>query len=180
MRTWLDDAPRWVQVLVIGTAFGAAMGLWHYLSGESVASAVGQGAVGGVVFGAVMATWRRRVRTQERAAIGPLPDGLEPTVRRAAFRGPVPTDPAVRASAARLAAVQLAESRRHRLRDVAVFGVLILCAASLALSSAWWSLALAWTTALLVGRLWEPRRLQRRLALLDDAGVSARPAHDPH
>ncbi|TCO41014.1 hypothetical protein EV646_116105 [Kribbella antiqua] len=128
------------------------------------------GLVVGAFFGAGMTYSLNRQRRSERRALGNVRQQDWKAARRAAARGAVPADPAVRAAAARLAVDQLSSLRRRRKLIVIVFGVnLVIAVVNLFVNPSLWCavLAICWTLGV-AGQWYLQRRLRHRVNLLTD------------
>lgn len=176
MRRFLIQAPWWVISVVTGVPFGVAMVVgFHVLlpsAGPTARSLplianVILGVIAGAVFGAVMGPLAARRNRQARSVLGPLPAEDFAVVLRAAARGPVPADPRLRRAAGRLAQLRLDELNRNWARTSAVFllGLLLEVYAAVVMSAWFWLGALVAASAI-VGQLWFPRRLRRRIEQL--------------
>jgi hypothetical protein len=101
------------------------------------------------------------------AAGGPLTDVDRAAAERAARRGPVPEDDALRLAALRIAEDRVAQLDTARVRARLSGAALLLLSVVLAvLSSPWWWTAAVFWAALLVVSLVAPGRLHRRVDLL--------------
>jgi Flp pilus assembly protein TadB len=128
------------------------------------------GLVGGIFFGAVMAFSIDKRRRAMGAAVGDLPTGGAKAARRAADRGPIPTDPEIRAAAVRIATQQLDLLRPVLRRRFIVAMVLLLTFSVVgAVIESPWYLLYALVPALLLTSQWYlPRRIRRRIRLLSE------------
>jgi Flp pilus assembly protein TadB len=171
MRAYLSKAPRWIMAVIIGLPFGIMMGIYTKIDGPmSSAGAVLEGLVAGVFFGVAMAFSIDKRRRAMRAAVGDLPTGEAKAARRAADRGPIPTDPEIRAAAVRIATQQLDLLRPVLRRRFIVAMVLLLTFSVVgAVIESPWYLLYALVPALLLTSLWYlPRRIRRRIRLLSE------------
>ncbi|RBY76547.1 hypothetical protein DQ239_13440 [Blastococcus sp. TF02-09] len=174
MRERLLHAPAWVLGLLNGSLFGSFWAVWtHYGDGESWTASLVQGGLLGIFFGAVMGAVQHRQQRGVREVAERSPEGLSKRVRRAAFRGPVPPDPQVRAAAHGLAVAQWEQYDRQRRWASPLFGLGALGSALVALTdNAWWWLGVpAWALAA-VGHPWMRTRLRRRAELLRPDGIA--------
>lgn len=160
------NAPRWVLCVLYGVAYAVLMTVVSYTARGHLLSAaivsVVAGAVYGVGAGFVVGGQQRRMR----AAVGPLPPGSERAVSRAAARGQVPVDAAVRGAAGRLAAYRLSRYQQRRTITPVAFAVLIGLSLLGATTSPWGWAAAGVFAALLVAWLLSGRHLRHRVALL--------------
>jgi hypothetical protein len=168
MRTDLADAPRWVLGTVTGIPFGAATGVYTTIDEPtSWTEAIVAGLIAGVIFGATMAYSLDQRRREVRAAAGDLPANKFRS--RAAARGPVPTDPEIRAAARRIATQQLDRFFRGRKLSIAAMALAVVFGVGMALTGSPWRLLYALGAgALLINQRHWPQRIRRRIALLSD------------
>lgn len=161
----------WVLALFNGAIFGVLSVLQHLVIGDaSLLGAVVGGVFGGVVFGLLMGVITARLNRRMVGEVGDVAVGDQRAVSRAAVRGPVPQDPAVRQAALRMAVFQAARGRRMRWFAVAVFGGLIALSVYLAAAQTpMWLLGAVFFAALLVWVLVQPLWFDRRADLLQHA-----------
>ncbi len=101
------------------------------------------------------------------AAAGPLTEDDRVLVERAARRGPVPEDRALREAALLVTEDRLMVLRRTRARALTFASVLFLVTAFFAITqSPWWWIAVVACAALLVLVVVSPARLQQRADML--------------
>lgn len=101
------------------------------------------------------------------AASGPLTEDDRVLVERAARRGPVPEDGALREAALRVTEDRLIVLRQTRARALTFASVLVLVTGLFAITqSPWWWIAVVASGALLVLVVVSPARLRRRAAML--------------
>jgi len=168
VRDKLQTAPWWVWSLILGAFFGSWMTVFNHLQqGGSWTAAIVGGLFGGVFFGAVMGPFVVRQRRRVSAVAGDLSARDLRAAARVVNRGRAPLDPEIRRAAARLATQQLKQLSRFRRPAVALFGLLALSSAAVALtSSPWFWLAAALHTGFAALYLLWPRHLQRRIEIL--------------
>jgi hypothetical protein len=124
---------------------------------------VGVAAVCGPVLGYLTAHQIQK----SMAASGPMRENDRVLVERAARRGPVPEDGALREAALRVTEDRLIVLRQKRSGALGFASVLILVTGFFAIArSPWWWIAVAGCTALLVLVVVGPARLQRRADML--------------
>ena len=177
MRERMLNAPAWVLAVVNGTLFGVFWAGWtHYGEGDSWTASLVQGSLLGLFFGAVMGPVLHRQQRGVREAAARSPEGLSKRVRRAAWRGPAPQEPEVRAAARDVVLAQLAQYDKQRVRGPIFCAVLAVLSLYLAVvQSPWhWLGVLAWSAAA-AGHLWVRSWLRRRADLLRPDG-SVQPA----
>jgi hypothetical protein len=171
-------APWWVLALVMGVPFGVAMGIFAYVRDGNLPLALYMGAATGVFFGLLMGAVLARQNRRTRAAMAVAP-GQEQAVLRATNKGPVPSDPAVREAALRLLDGQRAQLARWRVPALVLFGLFAVLDAVAALMGAWWLwLGVALFVGLAALQLVAARRVERRIAVLQRAGVPDRSTGD--
>jgi hypothetical protein len=176
MRHRLAHAPRWVVSTVMGLLFGAFMAVYTVAqrgeSAWSVPSLVG-GAIAGVFAGAFLGWFMGRFiveqRDSARAAIGTeVDDELFRRAVRAADKGPVPSDPDVRDAAAAVLAYRLMVTERQQRWSRWLFAALgVYAVVSAVTGSPWWWAGAAVFAGFLVVMIVQPRRMRRRLTLLE-------------
>jgi hypothetical protein len=171
MRDRLLNAPWWVLSLVSGASFGLLWTVWRRLvEGDSWSAALVQGTLLGIFFGAVMGPVTHRQNRGLREAAAHSPEGLSRRVRRAAFRGPVPADPAVRDAARRVVVAQLRPLDGQRWWGPLFFVFVAALGVALGLSdSPWWFVPVPFWIAAAWGHVLLRRHLHRRAALLNTA-----------
>jgi hypothetical protein len=162
-----ERAPWWALGLVNGLLFGLATGVYTGLKAGDGLFGVVAGVLGGLAFGAVLGPIQARARRRARPVVDSIPAGRARDVRRAAIRGPVPTEPDVRAAALRVATYRLGESGRFRVPVTVTLGFFLVVEAVVAvLYSPWFWAAAALFAAVLTFHLVQPGRLRRRIELL--------------
>ena len=175
MRERLLHAPVWALIVVFGVGFGVFWAVWsHFLQGQSWTRALVTAAIAGVLFGGMMGPVQHRQWRGAREVAARSPGGLSREVRRASWRGPVPSDPAVRQAAYDLLRAQLEPMERQRRWASPFFALMAALALYLALTdSAWWWWAVPAWTAMAVAHPFTRRMLRRRAARL--RGTDSRP-----
>ena len=173
-RESLTRGPRWVTAALAGTIFGVGMfGFQQARDGSDVVVSALTSVVAAVFFGVLMGRRMHRLKERQQAAMGDTPVARRREVNRAAMRGPVPSDPAMRRAALAVVAYQLELYRRQRW---AIFMWLFCLALSLWLfisDGGWQILSVLLFAGFLTLQLWMPRHLRkRRLLLADDAAVT--------
>jgi hypothetical protein len=124
----------------------------------------------GVAFGGGMAFSLDKQRREVRAAVGGLPANKLRAARRAAHRGPVPTDPEIRAAARRIATQEL--DRHLRVRKVVIVwpALVVVSSVGAAVTGSPWQLLYALGAGvLLIGQWYWPQRIRLRIELLSEA-----------
>jgi hypothetical protein len=111
---------------------------------------------------------KHRWRLQDRA-MGDSPVDVRRAAVKAAWKGPVPADPEVRAAALRLAQEHLAKTGKARLLVFVGVGLVLISAVGSAVTgSPWRLLFIALYVPLLVTVVRAPNRLRRRIAELSE------------
>jgi Flp pilus assembly protein TadB len=163
---YLSDPPRWLIAVVAGGMFGIAMGLSAKFDGDGWFGA-GLMATSGIPFGLTTAWWTSRWRRERDQVEADIPAEKLQATRLAAARGPVPTDPEIRAAAARIAAHELTEVTRHRRLRILLGGVMLIGTVGAAAAGSLWALLYAFVAAAVLYTNWyRPRQLRRRIAQL--------------
>ncbi|MFI6833732.1 hypothetical protein ACIBG5_41930 [Kribbella sp. NPDC050241] len=170
MRNNLSAAPKWVVALIMGTGFGAGMGIFIKNDGSSWAETLVSGLILSVAFGIPMAFLFDKEQRQMRAVAGDIPTETWKSAYRAAASGPIPEDPEVRAAALRIATHQLRQDGQMP-RPVRIGTALLVLTASVIQSvadSPWYLLFAVAPVFILVSHLYLPRRSLRRIELLSE------------
>lgn len=137
------------------------------VSGYRPGAAVAGGVVGALLFGLAMGPFLAWLYRRARPAADAVPDGRHREVRRAAARGPVPADPAVREAALRIVEYQLVESSRYRGPAAVLLGLFtVLEAVAALIYTPWLWVGAVLFLAILVLQARQPERLRRRIAEL--------------
>ncbi|WP_028921396.1 hypothetical protein [Pseudonocardia acaciae] len=175
MRWYLMNAPAWVLSVITGLAFGLLMtiafallssAIWN-TPATSLTFDIVAGAIGGLIFGAVMGPFAAMRYRHVRSVLGPLSAEDLAVVLRAVARGPVPADPELRQAAGRLARLKLDDLRRNRVWTTLIFVLFLLLEVREAVvTSPWFWLAAVLFAYFILLQLWLPRRLRRRIERL--------------
>lgn len=176
MRLRLAMSPWWVQGLVYGSFFGAAMTVFAiFRTGAWLPSLVG-GLVGGVLFGLVMGRYMTKLHVVLLKGLEDFSTADQRAILRASWRRPVPSDPQQREAATGLLRRQRDSMLATRRWSVVVFGAAIVLYVVLAFTQTWlWWFGGALFLVFLVVTLTSVSRMDKRLALLtDDAGSRPR------
>jgi Flp pilus assembly protein TadB len=172
LQARLATAPWWVSSSVLGACFAALTTAYAYLAhqedtfGEALARGLIQGAGIGLALGFVLS---RQRDTWRRAAGDDLdPDQLRRALK-AADRGPLPTEPRMRAAAAAVLRHRLRTVGRHRTLSMCLLAVLVAAAVTAAVvgRTPWGWVASAVLAVVLAAGFVRRRRMRRRLALLE-------------
>jgi uncharacterized membrane protein YfcA len=164
------NAPRWVLSLWTGLPFGAFMTIFGVLRGDRWLAALIGGAIGGLIFGAIMGPFAHRMYRRQRQVVGTASPEVERAAGKATWRGPVPEAPEVRAVALKLIDHQLGELRRRRTLTLVSFASFSALYVVIALAwSPWWWLAAAFFAVMLAMTVGLPGHLRRRADLLRKA-----------
>ncbi|MEV6282731.1 DUF6404 family protein [Kribbella sp. NPDC051770] len=172
MRTSLRDAPAWQVAIVSGILFGVLFGLGLRILGrETWTAALVAAAFTGPAFGSCMAAIHRRERRLfKEADFTNLTKEQLRAAQKAAWRGPVPSDPMIRTAATQLARVQLLRVGSRWLQVMAAL-LLVVDLLSTVLSiidgDSWRQTLGSACGAVLFGSfLVYPRTLRRRISVL--------------
>jgi hypothetical protein len=157
----------WRHALVNGVTFAVLMTVFYRFESGSWTTGLFTGLLSAVIFGAVSGPIQARQQRQALEAAGDLGSDAQRRVSRAAGRGQVPSDPEVRAGAARLAAYRREEVERHRWWTTAVFLAFAGLGAWIAVTDQpWMWLGVAFFVLAAGAQQWMPRHYRRREALL--------------
>jgi hypothetical protein len=171
VNRWALQASWWQLALAMGLPPAVVMILVMRLDGAATwGEALIGGLLGGLVAGPVLGTLVGRQAARQREAGGDLPEAERGTTGWVALWGPVPEDPVERQEALRLARHALAERRRPRIVWWVAPVIILAFLLNLAIEmSPWWWSAVAVALGLLAfGRFVLPRRLQRRIEVLNE------------
>jgi hypothetical protein len=172
VQSYFSDPPRWLLAVWIGLIGGAGVGFSFKTDGMGrTASGITAG-IAAIAF--ALATWRLEPswRRKREELEGGLPADKVKLARRASMRGPIPTDPEVRAAALRFASNSLARSRwQLGPRFTTALGAMmaiasVAAAVSGSLRALPYSLS---ASAILYSGWYLPRQLRRRIELLSAA-----------
>jgi hypothetical protein len=170
MRTFPFELPAWRLATMVGLPAGLLMTVGdRYVSQGSWTEALVSGAVVAVLLGGILLLGANRQRGLIRAAAGDLDQPALAAASRAAVRGPVPTDPQVRAAALDIATKQLRVVERPVVRillTVAFSLGAIATIGAVAGGFGWLALLPAATTLSLGSQLHAVRRLRARIRQL--------------
>ena len=176
MRLRLAMSPWWVQGLVYGSFFGAAMTVFAiFRTGAWLPSLLG-GLVGGALFGLVMGRSMAKLNLVLLRGLEGFSRADQRAIVRGSWRGPIPSDPRQREAAAVLLRGRRDNLLATRRWSIIVFGAAIVLYVVLAVTQTWlWWFGAALFLVFLVLTLTSVSRMDRRLALLaDDAGARPR------
>jgi membrane associated rhomboid family serine protease len=174
MRISPQSLPNWAVGTLSGILYGVLFALvTHYLMDLRWTGALVAGGIGAPFFGVAMGFLSRQMKRMMAPTVGgdELTRKQRQIAFRAAQRGPIPEDPAVRAAAAEYARRHLDQAERRWTRFVIAFGaffLLVSCVVGLFDDDRpWWRALLPLCGAALFSYLlFQPRRLRRRIAAL--------------
>ena len=163
----------WSQAIIAGASFGICVGLFiGYGHDGGLVTGLITGCVSAAIFGLVIQAVIGRSVARQQLRIDSLTVELSPDGRAlattASFGGAVPEDAGVRAAAARIVRYRLNQTTRQAGKNAVVLVLLALGLVWMAtVLSPWWWLGVAWVPVLLLAQWLQPRRLRRRLTLLE-------------
>ncbi|GAA3591178.1 hypothetical protein GCM10022235_73070 [Kribbella ginsengisoli] len=166
---------RWLTGILSGLLYGVLFGVGtHYLMHLRWSAALIAGAASGPPFGVLIALVKRRGDRALSSLPGDLTRKERQAAVRAALRGPVPTDPAIRAAALDYGRRQLDRYRTRWMRVLLILMpiLFVLLAVSTLLDDdrPWWRAIPQLLGAAAFGVMaFERRRLRRRVAELSAA-----------
>ncbi|NMN96393.1 hypothetical protein [Antrihabitans stalactiti] len=177
MNVYLRNAPTWVLSVYFGLIFAICLAIeWPILQHgrATLPDALLPAVVGGILFGAIIGPKMARQRREVNALVGPLSDDAYRSAKRAAIRGPVPSDPETRSAAERLAENGLTRLNTIGARVYVALAIIeLMVAASFAYhaltSSAWyWAQAILFVflAVIMLYPLWLRGHLTHRIELL--------------
>lgn len=160
-------SPWWVQGLVYGLFFGAAMTAFSVFRTGTWLPALGGGLVGGLLFGLFMGRYMSKLNRILLSGLEEFSPADQRTILRGSWRGPIPADPRQRD-----AVRGLLQRRRSNMIATRRWSVIIFCAAIvlyvvLAITQKWlWWFGAALFLVFLALTLTTVPRMDKRLALL--------------
>ncbi|GAA3214883.1 hypothetical protein [Actinocorallia longicatena] len=168
---WRDrwaSAPLWSVFLVCALPYGAVMGLYSALSdGESLLPVLSIGVVSGLVFGLALTYWVARAR--RRTGLAELEPGSRRSLTRALRTGRLPDDVSLYPALERMIACQRRQLHRSRFTHPAIYGVLALISAAVAIDEPAYWLIVALFLAFLAYGPFAIRRATNRLDAVERA-----------
>ena len=167
MRLRLATSPWWVQGLIYGFFFGAAMTAFAVFRTGAWWPALGGGLVGGGFFGLVMGRYMAKLNLVLLTGLEAFSPADQRAIVRGSWRGPVPTDPQQREAARALLQRRRDAMVATRRWSVIIFAAAIVLYVVLAVTQTWlWWIGAALFLVLLVLTLTTVPRMDRRLRLL--------------
>ena len=168
VNAWMTRAPRWQLSVLMGLLVAPCFVLVFRLGRDTTwTTAVLTGLLTAAICAPVLGFMVARQIRDSVVAGGPLTDVDRAVAERAARRGPVPEDDALRLAALRIAEDRAAQLGTARVRACLFGAALLLVSVVLAvLTSPWWWTAAVFWAALLAVSLVAPGRLRRRIELL--------------
>ncbi|MFI5736373.1 hypothetical protein ACIA49_40030 [Kribbella sp. NPDC051587] len=168
MQKFLLRAPSWVIALLFGALFALMSVVVGVIDDASWRFVAIMAVVGGVIMGPLLALVTRNQRREQLRALEEVPEQEWKLVRRAAWKGPVPSDPGIRAAALELATRFYGRAYRFRKPFYIVFGLnLVVQIVSLATGGSRWAIVTMICFAIVIVLQWyNLRRLKRRIELL--------------
>lgn len=174
MRLRLAMSPWWVQALVYGLFFGAAMAAFSVFRTGAWLPALGGGLVGGVFFGLFMGRYMSKLNRVLLRGLEDFSPADQRMILRGSWHGPIPTDPQQREAARGLLQRRRDNMIATRRWSVIVFAAAIVLYVILAVTQTWlWWFGAALFLVVLVLTLTTVPRMDRRLALLAGRGRTA-------
>ncbi|MFF1823404.1 hypothetical protein ACFVWG_39245 [Kribbella sp. NPDC058245] len=168
MQKFLLRAPSWVIALLFGGLFALMCVVVGAFDDESWRFMTIMAVAGGVILGPLIALATRKQRREQLQAFEQVPEEEWKQVRRAAWKGPVPSDPRIRAAALELTTKFYTRAHRLRWLFFIVFGLnLVLQIVSLAFGGSRWTIVTIVCFAIVIVLQWyNLRRAKARIELL--------------
>lgn len=175
MRAGLAVAPRWVQSVALGVFFGFWFAVSYRAWGEDWGSVIFAGLVGAVIFGAIVHRIEFTRDRGLRARLVPLDPAQRRHAVRAAHRGPLPGDPAVRNAALYVACFDLARHEENaRITGIILAaGTVAAAVAAIVTPSVWWAIVAVPLAGSLIAHIWRGQSLPGRIDRLRASGATA-------
>ena len=170
MRERLATMPRWALFLSSTLIFLLPMLITTVFDNSHLVVRLVFFAGFSLVFGAITTFALTRRFRSERLVVGDVPPAVENAAHKAVMRGPVPTDPEVRAATLRLAEHQLSMMLKWRPVVVIAFAVVTVGTVIQAFDSPWRLVLVACYVTLLFGQWHWPKKLRRRIEQLAEPG----------
>jgi hypothetical protein len=169
MRDRLNSTPTWALFLILWLAWTAVLFAVGIIPTRDYLWSLGLGAAVGLLVGAAMTfALKARLRWENRA-LGDTPKDARSQALRAAVKGPIPTDPELRAAALAVAEEQLRQLRRSRRLMIVALVMSGIAAVGLAFtSSPWHLLLLVFYLPTLHTFFFAPNRLRKRISQLSE------------
>jgi hypothetical protein len=169
MRDRLNSTPTWALVLVFWLAWAAVIFAITVVETRDLFWSLVFAVLVGLLVGAGTAFPIKTRLGWENGALGDTPKDARRLALRAAWKGPLPTDPELRAATLAVAREQLRQTRRGRpLLIIALSGAVISAIGLAFTSSPWHLLQLVFFFPLLYTFFFAPNRLRKRIALLSE------------
>lgn len=168
MRDRLNLMPTWALLLILWAIWAATGFVMGALSGLDPRWNAGlAGGLGLIAAAAFTAGLKIRFRWENRA-LGDVSKDVRRLALRAAWKGPVPTDPEVRTAAIAVAEEQLRQMRRTRPILIVALALGLVAVTGSAITGSPWQLLynLPYIFVLVATFAVAPRRLRKRLVLL--------------
>ncbi|MEU4392196.1 hypothetical protein [Kribbella sp. NPDC023855] len=171
MRERLNTMPTWALLLITWLLWTVVIFVLCVVAGGSLLwNAVFSLGIGLIVAAGLTFAIKTRLRWENRA-LGDVPKDARRVALKAAWKGPIPTDPETRAAAIHVAQEQLRQMRRSRpILIIALSLGLVAAVGGAIVDSPWRLLYVLPFAGLLAQFLIAPRRIRRRLALLSESG----------
>jgi hypothetical protein len=172
VQSYFSDPPRWLWAVWSGLICGTGVGFFFKTDGSGwTASGIIAG-LAAIAFALAAWLFEPGWRRKREELEGGLPAEKLKLARRASMRGPVPTDPEIRAAALRFAFDGLARSRwQFGPRFTTALGVLMgIASVGAAVSGSLRAVPYAVSATVILYSGWYlPRQLRRRIELLSAA-----------
>jgi hypothetical protein len=169
MRDRLMSLPIWALFLVTGLPWLPVLLVIGLVEDADFARAFVPAAVFSVVMGLLVTLALKYRWRAEGRAVGDVGDEVRRAAIGASVKGPVPTDPEVRAVALRLAEHRLEQIRRTRVWILVSTALVVVGNVISAIYSPWRLLFLAiYLPSMLIGWFVVPKQVRARIALLSE------------
>ncbi|WP_328325428.1 hypothetical protein OHA70_35810 [Kribbella sp. NBC_00382] len=169
MRERLNSTPTWALFLMLWLAWAAVAFAIAIIETSDLFWSAVSAAVMALFVSAAMAYGIKTRLRWENGALGDTPKDARRLALKTAWKGPLPTDPDLRATTLAVAQEQLRQMRRGRPLLIVALSLAVVSAIGLAItSSPWQLLLLVFYLPLAITFLLAPNRLRKRIALLSE------------
>ncbi|MFK4084760.1 hypothetical protein ACI2LF_11660 [Kribbella sp. NPDC020789] len=168
MLKFMVRAPGWLIAVICGGLFALVVVVVGVIDHEPARFVAITALAGGTILGTVVALATRKQRREQRRMFETVPEDDWKQVRRAVWKGPVPTEPRIRAAALDLANQYFGRAYRFRKALYIILGVnIVLQILSLVFGGSRWAVfTLGFMLCAFASHWYNLRRLKRRIEVL--------------
>jgi hypothetical protein len=168
MQKFLLSAPSWLIAVLFGGLFALTSVIVGVIDDAPWRFVVIMALIGAAILGPLVALVTRNQRREQLRVLEELPDEEWTQVRRAVWKGPVPSDPRTRTAALELAQKFFGRAHRFRWLVFIIFGLnLVLAIVEVVMGgSRWYILSSIGWVIVICSQWYNLRRLKQRIELL--------------